>query len=102
MQQGLILFPFRSRRLDTEREKDEALLHGLSKQPGSGIIYCSTRKLVEQLTALFQERFPDRTVRAYHAGMDAPSRKKSQEDFRACLLYTSDAAEEEDRVDFGG
>jgi ATP-dependent DNA helicase RecQ len=69
------------RRLDTEREKDEALLHGLSKQPGSGIIYCSTRRLVEQLTALFEERFPRRTVRAYHAGMDGTSRKKSQEDF---------------------
>ena len=30
-----------------------------------------------------QERFPNRTVRAYHAGMDAESRKKSQEDFMA-------------------
>src|SRR5208337_4342338 len=46
------------RRLDTEAEKDTALLNGLSKQTGSGIIYCSTRKLVEQLTALFQESFP--------------------------------------------
>src|SRR5664280_813067 len=73
------------RRLDTEREKDEALLHGLSKQPGSGIIYCSTRRLVEQLTALFEERFPRRTVRAYHAGMDAQARKKSPEDFMANL-----------------
>ena len=27
--------------------------------------------------------FPSRTVRAYHAGMDAESRKKSQEDFMA-------------------
>jgi len=71
------------RRLDTEREKDAALLHGLSKQPGSGIIYCSTRKLVEQLAALFEERFPNRTVRAYHAGMDARARKQSQEDFMA-------------------
>ena len=32
---------------------------------------------------MFEQRFPDRTVRAYHAGMDAPSRKKSQEDFMA-------------------
>jgi ATP-dependent DNA helicase RecQ len=71
------------RRLDTEREKDEALMHGLSKQPGSGIIYCSTRRLVEQLTALFEQRFPNRTVRPYHAGMDTQSRKKSQEDFMA-------------------
>ncbi len=71
------------RRLDTEAEKDAALLNGLCKQPGSGIIYCSTRKLVEQLTALFRESFPNRTVRAYHAGMDTQSRKNSQEDFMA-------------------
>ena len=71
------------RRLDTEAEKDAALLNGLSQQPGSGIIYCSTRRLVEQLTALFQERFPNRTVRAYHAGMDAESRKQSQDAFMA-------------------
>jgi len=71
------------RRLDTEGEKDAALLNGLSKQPGSGIIYCSTRKQVEQLAALFAERFPNRTVRAYHAGMDTQSRKRSQEDFMA-------------------
>ncbi len=69
------------RRLNTEAEKDAALLHGLSKQPGSGIIYCSTRRLVEQLTALFAGRFPNRTVRAYHAGMDAQARKESQEAF---------------------
>ena len=64
-------------------QKDAALLHGLSKQPGSGIVYCATRRLVEQLAALFEQQFPQRTVRAYHAGMDADSRKKSQEDFMA-------------------
>jgi ATP-dependent DNA helicase RecQ len=71
------------RRMDTEAEKDAALLNGLSRQAGSGIVYCSTRRLVEQLAALFEERFPGRTVRAYHAGLDAEERKKSQEDFMA-------------------
>ena len=71
------------RRIDREAEKDAALLHGLSRQAGSGIIYCATRRLVEQLAALFAGHFPKRTVRAYHAGMDAESRKKSQEDFMA-------------------
>jgi RecQ family ATP-dependent DNA helicase len=71
------------RRLDTEAEKDASLLNGLAKQPGSGIVYCSTRRLVEQLAALFEQRLPGRTVRAYHAGMDAPARKRSQEDFMA-------------------
>ncbi len=52
-------------------------------QAGSGIVYCATRRLVEQLAALFAGHFPNRTVRAYHAGMDAESRKKSQEDFMA-------------------
>ena len=69
------------RRLDTEAAKDAALLHGLSKQGGSGIVYCATRRLVEQLAALFQEKFPQRTVRAYHAGMDSESRKESQQAF---------------------
>jgi len=71
------------RRMDTEAEKDAALLNGLSKQPGSGIVYCSTRRLVEQLAALFAERFPNRIVRAYHAGMEPESRRQSQEDFMA-------------------
>jgi ATP-dependent DNA helicase RecQ len=69
------------RRMDTEAEKDAALLQGLTRQPGSGIVYCSTRRLVEQLAALFEERFPGRTVRAYHAGMDAEARKQGQEAF---------------------
>jgi ATP-dependent DNA helicase RecQ len=69
------------RRLDTEAQKDAALLHGLSKQPGSGIVYCATRRVAEQLAALFQGKFPRRTIRAYHAGMDSESRKESQEAF---------------------
>ena len=69
------------RRLDTEAAKDAALLHGLSKQQGSGIVYCATRRLTEQLAALFQEEFPQRTIRAYHAGLDSEARKRSQEDF---------------------
>ena len=69
------------RRMDMQYEKDEGLVHGLTKLQGSGIIYCATRKLVEQLTAFLQERFPKRTIRAYHAGMESELRKKNQEDF---------------------
>lgn len=69
------------RRLDMDAEKDSALLHGLSRQPGSGIVYCATRKTVEWLAALFQEKFPKRVVRPYHAGMDPEARKQSQSDF---------------------
>ena len=71
------------RRLNRDAEKDAALLGGLEKHSGSGIIYCSTRRAVEKLTTLLEERFPQRTIRAYHAGMDTASRKKSQEDFMA-------------------
>ena len=71
------------RRIDFEYAKDEALAHGLSKQPGSGIVYCATRKKVEYLTAYLHEKFPERTVRAYHAGMDSDARKNAQQDFMA-------------------
>lgn len=69
------------RRLDTEAEKDAALLQGLSRQPGSGIVYCATRRTADQLAALFQEKFPKRVIRPYHAGMDAETRKGNQDDF---------------------
>ena len=69
------------RRLDTESQKDAALIHGLSRQPGSGIVYCATRRLAEQLAALFEEKFPKRVIRPYHAGMDSEARKRSQETF---------------------
>jgi len=71
------------RRIDFEYAKDEALLHGLSKQAGTGIVYCATRKKVEYLAALLQQSFPRRTIRAYHAGMDTVARKKAQQDFMA-------------------
>jgi ATP-dependent DNA helicase RecQ len=71
------------RRLDFEYAKDEALAHGLAKQPGSGIVYCATRKKVEYLAALLQQKFPQRTIRAYHAGMDNEARKQAQRDFMA-------------------
>ena len=71
------------RRLDKESEKDAALLRGLAVQAGSGIVYCATRRLVEELAALFQQSFPQRTVCAYHAGMDQDSRRTSQERFMA-------------------
>ncbi len=71
------------RRIDFEYTKDEALSHGLAKQPGSGIVYCSTRKKVEHLTAFLHEQHPHRTIRAYHAGMQTDARKKAQQDFMA-------------------
>ncbi len=62
-------------------EKDEALLQGLPLVRGTGIIYCATRKTVEELTALLEQKFPERTICGYHAGMEQPQRKASQERF---------------------
>ena len=71
------------RRIDFEDEKDQALLRGLSRQAGSGIVYCATRKKVEYLAAFLRQSLPQRTIRAYHAGMDSESRKQAQQDFMA-------------------
>ncbi len=62
-------------------DKDHALLRLLKSTKGSGIVYCSTRKAVEALAALFEEEFPEREVCAYHAGMDNAARKRSQDRF---------------------
>ncbi|MEZ4558121.1 MAG: DNA helicase RecQ [Caldilineaceae bacterium] len=45
-------------------------------QDQSGIIYCSTRKLVDALTAALEER--GWSARAYHAGLDAHTRAQNQ------------------------
>jgi len=62
-------------------EKDAALLNGLRLSPGTGIVYCATRKTVEELTAYLERELPGRTVSAYHAGMSQPDRQRSQDRF---------------------
>jgi ATP-dependent DNA helicase RecQ len=62
-------------------EKDPALVRGLAASPGTGIIYCATRKTVEELTAFLEEKMPGRIISAYHAGMSQPDRRHSQERF---------------------
>ncbi|HVZ18534.1 MAG TPA: RecQ family ATP-dependent DNA helicase, partial [Terriglobales bacterium] len=72
---------YSSRRIESDMEKDAAVVAHLRQHRGSGVIYCSTRKSVEALAELLEERFPDRTVCAYHAGMEPPVRKNSQARF---------------------
>ena len=62
-------------------EKDGALLRGLAASPGTGIVYCATRKTVEELTAYLEQELPGRIVSGYHAGMSQPARKHSQDRF---------------------
>jgi len=72
---------YASRYFNYDLDKNTALVQGLSASPGTGIIYCATRKTVEELTAYLQQQLPERIVSAYHAGMSQPDRKHSQDRF---------------------
>jgi ATP-dependent DNA helicase RecQ len=67
--------------VQTEREREKvARIRRLAKtQDGSGIVYASTRKAVEQVAKELQEQ--GLQVASYHAGMSDSLRIKAQEDF---------------------
>ena len=62
------------------RRKDEFIMEYIEKYPTeSGIIYCATRKNVDNLfELLFKRGVP---VTRYHAGLTNETRKKNQDDF---------------------
>ena len=61
-------------------KKDEQLLEYVTAHSGdSGIIYCATRKNVENVCAFLEDMGIDAT--RYHAGLTADERKRNQEDF---------------------
>ncbi len=68
-------------RVRLEAEKDAALMALLEQCEGAAIVYCSTRRVVEELTAWCEERFPKRAVCGYHAGMEQQARRESQKLF---------------------
>jgi len=72
---------YASRYFTYDDDKNAALVHGLAASPGTGIVYCATRKTVEELTRLLAERLPDRIISGYHAGMSQLARKTSQDRF---------------------
>ena len=72
---------YESRRMDRREDKNSVLLELLRAEPGGAIVYCSSRKLVDELGALLPRQMPGRTVVRYHAGMDMTSRTQSQEKF---------------------
>ncbi|MFZ1134299.1 MAG: ATP-dependent DNA helicase RecQ [Candidatus Korobacteraceae bacterium] len=72
---------YAARYFRNDGDKDAALLSGLAASPGTGIVYCATRRTVEELTAYLEQELPDRTVCGYHAGMSQAGRKESQERF---------------------
>jgi ATP-dependent DNA helicase RecQ len=63
------------------RNKDAELTDYVGRQSSGGIVYCSTRKQVEQVTALLESKLRRRTIVAYHAGMDQEERSRSQQLF---------------------
>lgn len=62
------------------RSKQAALLELVRSRPGKcGIVYCSTRRAVEDVCAFLQGE--GISAIRYHAGLDAEERRKNQEDF---------------------
>ncbi|MBV9879775.1 MAG: ATP-dependent DNA helicase RecQ [Gemmatirosa sp.] len=62
-----------------DAEKDAALVEVLDRNPGQAIVYASTRKAVERVTAVLQRaRIP---VVSYHAGLDDAHRHEVQDAF---------------------
>ncbi|MDO4575864.1 MAG: RecQ family ATP-dependent DNA helicase [Planctomycetia bacterium] len=64
-----------------DASKREALLDFLERHPGSGIVYTSSRKRTEEVTAFLNEALQKRRVVAYHAGMNPEDRKSVQDAF---------------------
>jgi ATP-dependent DNA helicase RecQ len=64
----------------TDRDKDETLFHFLDENPGSGIVYASTRRRCEELGERIASRTRRRTT-VYHAGLPADERRAAQDDF---------------------
>ncbi|MCH5213890.1 MAG: DNA helicase RecQ [Muribaculaceae bacterium] len=62
------------------KDIDSNIIKYIKSHPGkSGIIYCLSRKKVEELTDIL--RLNDIRALPYHAGMDAASRSANQDDF---------------------
>lgn len=74
-------------------DRDMSLLRFLREHQGqSGIVYCGTRKGVEQVTRMLRENGVDAV--GYHAGMDDGERLRAQEDFvsdRAPVIVATNA-----------
>jgi ATP-dependent DNA helicase RecQ len=63
------------------KNKQAELLDYLSHQKSGGIVYCSTRKHVEEVASVLAGKLRGRTVTAYHAGMEQEMRSGNQSRF---------------------
>ena len=79
--------------VDVPKSKKEALLRFLkNRREESGVIYCATRKTVEEICTFLQER--GFSAGRYHAGLESEERQKNQEDFsygRVRLMVATNA-----------
>ncbi|MDT5121656.1 MAG: ATP-dependent helicase RecQ [Acidobacteriota bacterium] len=77
----------------TQKEREKIVhIKSLAASSGSGIIYTSTRKAVEQVTGRL--RSAGLNVIGYHAGMDEATRTRAQDDFmsgRAQMIVATNA-----------
>jgi ATP-dependent DNA helicase RecQ len=84
---------FDVRRPQGRAGKVNALLEALEERRGkSGIVYCSTRKAVEEVHALLNQKGFSAT--RYHAGLDDEERRASQDDFtydRSLVMVATNA-----------
>ena len=72
--------------VEKPKNKEQYVLNYLAKHIGeSGVIYCATRKNVDNLYEILKKR--GFSVGKYHAGMDSAERKQMQDDF--VFDYTS-------------
>lgn len=80
-------------RVESVKKKDDFVVDYIEKHPNeSGIIYCATRKNVDNLHELLFKK--GIAVTKYHAGMDNEIRKKNQDDFiydRAPIIVATNA-----------
>ena len=67
--------------LAVEGDREGVLIEEIKKEEGAGIVYCSTRKAVDELARNLGVYFSNRLVLPYHAGMDQDERMKNQDWF---------------------
>jgi ATP-dependent DNA helicase RecQ len=72
---------YESRRMTSDAQRLSTLLEIVESNTGPGIVYCSTRRMVDELAAMLAPKYPQRAVVAYHAGMDMGDRVSAQREF---------------------
>jgi ATP-dependent DNA helicase RecQ len=72
---------YESHTISKVKDKDAELIRLLKEEPGSVIVYCATRKAVDEVSDFLRRQLRGRSIFAYHAGMESGSRSKNLEQF---------------------